>query len=636
MKIGHLIANHEFLSDVKEFGLGKFLSDPETGATESEYGDLIAPLSSEGNAAMAPLDGLLTTPEIADAFKRATLPDAMPDWLRIYFKANALIKAGKTIYSPMTQTRNLIGNVGFAMMQGHWRVGKAGKAWKTTWSVLANKSDTEAQAYYSRAAELQVVGQSVHGGEFRDILNDANAASDIESFAMDAEERRAHRFKSLAKIGAKKATELYSAGDDVWKLYAWENEKARYREARPDLSEKEIEEKTARIVTDTYPTYSLVPEGIKALRRWPFNGMFVSFPAEIYRTTYKTLTIAREEMKDPRTRAIGATRLAGTFAMATLTSALAAMSRWIWKVSREKDEMLREFKPPWQKNHTFLQFGNSKNPSVYGSLDLTYSDPHGTLKTPIKAFFRGDSLLDGIRDGIMEAASPFISWDLLAKTIGEAAFSVKSGRSDAVWKKGDDSDEMAVAIGKHAWDRLQPGIASQASKIIKGMIGYKEENGRTYNALTEALAVASGQRIEPLDIEHAIPYKLTEFKGSKSSSMRKLTSVLKSKGHVSSGQIVSAYQASEKRRLRAYEEGSKAVHAAKLLTEMGWPKMRAILSGSSITKADINALISRAAPPFKLSRQMRTAIRLANPEEFEARMESLYGAIQENSEKASQ
>ncbi|KKM77675.1 hypothetical protein LCGC14_1367670, partial [marine sediment metagenome] len=632
MKIGHIIANHEFLSEVKEFGLGKFLAEAGN-PIESEYGDLIAPLSSETNIAMAPLNGLLTTPEIAAAFKRETSPEGAPDWLRLYFKVNAAVKAGKTIYSPMTQTRNLIGNIGFAMMQGHWRVGMSKKAWKTTWAVLTKKTNAEIEAYYSRATELLVVGQSVHAGEFRDIMKDAWAASDIEEFVLAAEERRAHKFKSLIKMSTKKATELYQAGDDVWKLYAWENEKARYQKYRPDLSEKEIEELTAKIVTDTYPTYSLVPEGIRLLRRFPAIGMFVSFPSEVYRTTYKTLELAYKEMKDPRTRAIGATRLAGVFAMATVIEALSAFSMWWWGVSREEDEKLRKFRQPWQDQHTFVHYGNNKNASVYGSIDMTYSDPHGTLKSPIRAFWRGDSFLDGMLDGIKEAAAPFVSADLLIKTIKEAASGTVDGRAGAVWKRGDTGKEIAVGIAKHTWKKLQPGITSQAEKVVKGTIGYKEKNGRTYNALTEILAISTGQRMEPLDIEHAIPFKLGDFKQAKSSATRKLSRILQSKGYVSAGQIKSAYRTSEDRRQRAYKEGSEMVLDAKSLAELSWGELRTIMAGNDVTKADMNSLISGSPPPFKLSKQLVSAMRKANPKEFKDRMVAITKAIKEENSK---
>ena len=54
-----------------------------------------------------------------------------------------------------------------------------------------------------------------------------------------------------------------------------------------------IEEAAAFLLRETYPTYSKVPEFIKAIRKLPI-GNFVSFTSEILRTGFATSAIASD------------------------------------------------------------------------------------------------------------------------------------------------------------------------------------------------------------------------------------------------------------------------------------------------------------------------------------------------------
>ena len=150
------------------------------------------------------------------------------------------------------------------------------------------------------------------------------------------------KWQKAIQAGAKIPAKLYAAEDDVWKIYAFENEKARYRKAFPDMDEGELDKRVAQIIRDTYPTYSMIPRGVRKLRRFPLVGTFVSFPSEVMRTGYKTLGLAFSEMQDPATRSIGMQRLAGLALASTLTTGITFAYRWANKVSKEEDEARRE------------------------------------------------------------------------------------------------------------------------------------------------------------------------------------------------------------------------------------------------------------------------------------------------------
>ena len=82
------------------------------------------------------------------------------------------------------------------------------------------------------------------------------------------------------------------------------NPKNIYTNADKSIDEA-IEEMAAWSIRNTYPTYSMVPPVIQALRRFPL-GNFVAFPAEMWRTSYNALEIAMKEISssDPIIREI--------------------------------------------------------------------------------------------------------------------------------------------------------------------------------------------------------------------------------------------------------------------------------------------------------------------------------------------
>ena len=73
-----------------------------------------------------------------------------------------------------------------------------------------------------------------------------------------------------------------------------------------------VDEAAAWQIRNTYPTYSKVPEFVQNIRKLPF-GNFVSFPAEMIRTTTNILDIGMKEAmsSNPLLRQQGYRRLIG-------------------------------------------------------------------------------------------------------------------------------------------------------------------------------------------------------------------------------------------------------------------------------------------------------------------------------------
>uniref|UniRef100_A0A6M3KU73 Putative structural protein n=1 Tax=viral metagenome TaxID=1070528 RepID=A0A6M3KU73_9ZZZZ len=621
-KLGNLVAQHRFLTDLRQTGLqqGFFAEEP----TINQFGELKKQVAAEQSEVLYPLNGLHTTPEIYDALTERS--GEMPDWLRVYMLSNAIVKVGKTILSPMTHIRNAVANVGFAVQNGHWRVGKAGIAFKTVHSSLMKKANLEFEGYILRLVELGVLGEEVNANELRDYIRDFDKYNDFDDFAYDIENRRSKKTKRLTRKVLKALTTLYQLEDSFWKVYAFENEKARYRKAIPaisEMSDEQLEEKAAKIVRNTYPTYSLVPAGVKGLRRFPLVGTFVSFPAEVIRTTYHSLKLSMEEMSDPRLRKIGATRFAGNMIMLSGTTGLSYSTMLLAGVSPKDEDDMRHFVAPWQRNNQFLHFGRTEKGN-FRIIDLTYSDPHSILRKPFKAFMRGENLDDKIWDGLTEAAEPFLGMEILAQALIKAGVN----ENNSVRNPSDTIDKQAIDTTKYIWDNaFKPGAISSMERIAKGIGGEKSRSGLAYSPSVETVALISGQRLQDIDIAQSLTYKLKEFSARKGDADGIFSYVAKNRGSVSGDDIINAYRNSENARMDLYGEFSNVLSAARRL-QVSEEDMSSILTGSNVSKSDIYALYNGVYIPRQFSKEFYKSMYNANPDEYDVRVDALRSAVE--------
>jgi len=575
------------------------------------------------------LDGLYTTPEIKAAFKRAVEKQSMPEYLRMYLKLNSLIKISKTVWSQMTHIRNTIGGTGFAVAQGHWRVWKMIDAWKGMTVGLLNLPSKKWREYYLRAIELGLVQQDVHSGELRDNIRDASEADSAEDFIYGEEKRRAQKMRNAIRMGLKAAAAVYQAEDDMWKLYSWENEKTRLHKAKPELSEVEVEEEAARIVRNTHPTYSLVPEGVKQLRRFPVVGTFVSFPAEIIRTSCHTLMQIQKELADPKLQRIGAERLAGFSVAMTGTYAAATALRMLMGVTRDDDDDLRYFVPPWQRNSIFMHFGRQAA-GVFRYVDLGYSDPHSLLKETARAFYRGENFEEKALEATAALAEPFFGEEIFIKKLTEVQRN--STEAGTVYNEQDDFDQKTQDVLEHVWEGFEPGGVTSLRRVWMGITGKKTPTGRTYDPAIETIAMLAGQRVQDLDIGQSLAWRARDFRRDLAGANRILLDVIGRRGSVEEDEIINAYQRADGRRREIYKEMADTTAAA-IRLGVEDSKVHMILKDRGVRKDDIEAIFYGTYRPYPITKARLKAIYNASPEEFESRYSALMTAIEQVSEK---
>lgn len=550
-KQAHLLHNHLFLERAKRIGLDAgFFSEGEPA------GENTVKLAPEGSKVMEPLNGIYTTPEIKKAFGEIYSDRNLPAYLKLYMKLIGLSKYAKTVGSPVTHLGNIIGNGGFMIGNGHWRLGNGPKA------IKALRDDSpEGRAYYRRLIELGVAGDSVLGKEFKKTADDALGAKDpFEAVGVMTENSVARAVRK----GFSLATKAYGAEDLVAKVYAFENEKSRYAEAFPEWSQEQVEEHAAKIVRATYPTYSEVPKAVQALRRVPGIAPFVSFSSEVVRTRWNSFRLAFAELRDPRTRAIGATRLAGGLASLAVAAAVAAAARGLTGVSRDQDEAVRQFLPDWSKDSQLLHLGRREDGS-YRVIDIGRIDPHGYLTEPVVAAMRAKTAKEGVAEAADSLLKPFAAEDPATRQLLDAARNKKeTAGGGEVYNPQAPPLDRAKAVAKHVGKALVPG---GLEKLAEGNLPYSRE-------------------VKP---KEDLLRKARQFEEDKKNDEKLFRAVAAGKTPTDD-EIKRARQVSEERRRMTFEDMAELAKSAQLLG-LSRAEVMKVLKDGGLSAADAAAAL---------------------------------------------
>lgn len=506
-KLSYLVENNKFLEDIKESGLGIWLhSKPK--------GDFNIKIAADQSPTLAPLNGLYTTREIYDEFKKMKASQ-IPDWLRYWMTANSWTKYGKTILSPKTHVRNFTSNFMFQIANGRVDPSVGIKPFKVFVDYIRNKNNKEFREYYLNLVELGVVGESVRANEMKKNLNES------WMYQQDFEKHGDNIFSKHKLSKPLRWTErAYQVEDDIHKVYAFEIEKKRYKNVfekkYPDKPKEEInvmsDERAAEIVRSTMPTYSELPRLIEQLRRFPITGSFVSFPAEVLRTSYNTIDLATKEIINPETRNIGINRLIGLSSAVVLTGMLSLMSRIMIGMDADDEEEFKRFLPPWSRNSDIL-FIENKGDGLYTYVDLGFSDPHNYIKKPanaIQSISRGKNINEALLESAKELLDPFFGEEILLGRIQDIRSNKEKSSGRPVYNPVDSPGDRFLSMLEYLAKGVEPGGVSDAKRIAKAYRKKISDFGGTASPTDEILGVITGQKIQKLDIGSAYYWRSKE------------------------------------------------------------------------------------------------------------------------------
>lgn len=596
-KMSSLVHNHAFLTSMKataiELGLLHDKENLELDATKKIAGD--------NTEAYAPLNGLYTTKEFEQALKDAlgkTNPNAVYDAI---VAANGMVKFGKTVLSPTTAARNFMSSLFFTLSNGHFDWSQMSKSWEAKQVYFTDRGDESVKEYLMKLRKIGVIYDSPYASEMMDLLKDSRLSETLQ------------RGGTPLLDGAKKAIDFaqrfYSMGDDFYKIVGFENEKAMLMKHR-GMSENEAEKEAAERIRNTCPTYSMIGRGVNVLRRFPVVGSFVSFPAEIIRTSYHiTNYLAQDYKKYGLSDPIVRRKLIGYALAAGAIGGLSALSAAMFGVGDDEEESLRIMAPEWTKNSTIFWLPRDED-GKRQYIDLTFLDPYGYWKKPIMAAMRGKSVAAASSDAAQELLTPFFGLDIAFKAIGEATLNKKVG-GGAIYNESESTSAIAGSIADHLRKALQPGLATNVERFILASKGEYSKSGKQYRLSEEAAALV-GLRIGTFDPKSALYYQAMGYQDEKAQAAKILKDVATDINEVSQEELQAAFKQSLVARKKAFDDMQTVVDAGR---SAGLTKQQLIsaLRNSGVSVKDAMALANNRQPVFAPSNtMMKSAIKKAS------------------------
>ena len=524
---------------------------------------------------VAKFDTYFTLPEIANAIQGVKSNfDNLFD--NVFYSNIMKFKAGgqitKTIFSPMTQVRNVSTASFFPLASG-----------------LIGGRTSVSQAFRDTFEDIFKSGK-INEKIFDDFIDDSVTRGIIDqSIAVNEMKRLAERgVKGLLSIDdfmknptVKKFVDVYQGGDNVWKIYsdrfyqsalkqAFGDPKANpakvlnevkdwYRTvAKEDFIEissitgakktadEALKEVSAYLVTNTIPTYSKVPKIIQSIRDLPL-GNFIAFPAEILRTGSNLITIGARELTstNPYIRQMGARRLIGASAtFGGIGTVIGGTAQAITGVSDEMMQKARAFVPVYEKNATLIPVSSPDADGNFKYFNFSYSNPYDSLVRPINAvvnaFGRGElnqgsantivfnSLIGDAENpgALVEFFSPFISESIGVERITDVT--LRGGRTGTGKMIYRETDPLGVKISRsleHIIGGLNPGAFTSAVKVWDGASGRFTDYGSERNLRDELVALMAGIRVQEIKPMQSMPFIITSFGRDKRNIGAKFASV---------------------------------------------------------------------------------------------------------------
>lgn len=365
----------------------------------------------------------------------------------------------------------------------------------------------------------------------------------------------------------------------------------------PNASQSEVEETAAWIVRNTYPTYSMVPSGVRAFRRNIAVGSFTSFPAEVFRTMYHTISIALSEVRSPNAgiRKIGAERMAGIAVATTLVPAAVSASRFFVGVDKQQDQDLRHFVAPWQQNSSFIYLSKGED-STFDYVDISYTDPHSYARDAIMAALTGDGDWgEKLLLATLQATQPFLGEEILfGKMLDWRRNSTPSGRT--VFNPEDSLPDQATDIFAHFYDALEPGTLTSARRVARGARGETSPTGRVFNVEREIKAVLTGSRRQTTSVPQSLMFRARSTQTRIRNANSILTRTANRRGTVSEEELTADFWDSLRSREKVFAESHEMAQAA-IRLGMTQVQVERALRSENISRADARAIVEGTGPP---------------------------------------
>jgi hypothetical protein len=508
------------------------------------------------------IQGLYASLELANALKSSRGPlDKLIESsvYRHLLQFKVLTQMGKTVFSPQTQVRNVYSAGFFPFARGHIG-GKSSvsDSFKIVLEDIFPKGRISKEKLFDfveKEINLGTMDENIIASELGAIMND------IKGGAINTLDEMFEAFTKKPLI--RDATRLYAGGDSLWKIYGRQYVKSQLTDILPNAAkaleyaeymgakvgkinpitgakrtyDDILDQISAHEIRNVYPTYSKVPPAIQSIRKIPFVGNFVAFPAEIMRTATRIMDFNLRQMShpNPRIRQLGIKGAMGTtLAFGGVGAGVTALSQSLTGTSPEQwSAYQRSFAADWDRNANLVAFtGFDKGKAK--AFNFSYFSPYDFLQKPLNAVMQkaaeqnlspqdtDEFILNMMLapDGpIMEMLRPFLSQQLGLEALSDVqpAGILLGGRNGVtsegvrIYSQSDDVGDKIQKSFMHLMNAVEPGLVSTGQKFIKGATGDLTKGGQPVNLKDEITALLSGVRIINIDVLKSMEYKTGEF-----------------------------------------------------------------------------------------------------------------------------
>jgi hypothetical protein len=539
-----------------------------------------------------PLNGKYAERGVAEAIEESAMlardkgtVRQMYDSLILYPKATSQI--AKTILSPITHVRNFVSAGAFAgangLIPGLVSPTDMAAAMKDAYKALQIPGARMANDAYRELLRLGVVNSNVRLGDLQRLLQDVNFGE-----TLTAQKGLRGLMRPLSK--AKKWTEeMYTAEDDFWKITSYALERQRlsraYGKYGIKVNDELLNEEAASIVRNNIPNYDMVNDFIKGLRQLPF-GNFVSFPAEIMRTSTNILGRALKEINYQHTlddgrvvnplRDIGYKRLFGfgTTVVAVPYGTVEA-AKAIYDVTEDEMKAMRRFVPGWSQNSTLVPIRDTETGELK-YVDFSHANAYDTMIRPIntminsvgKGIDEGEIMKNvalGMFDATKETVSPFISESIWFE--GASDIFLRGGRTREgrrLWTEATPwGEKVSLTVG-HLVKTQMPGSIPALNRMGLAIREEVDEYGRTYE-FGDELAGIFGFRAVKVDPIRSMKFKIADFRTGINAARREFTAPLLRGGVVDPADVVDRFEIANEAAYKVQQDMFKDYYGARTL-----------------------------------------------------------------------
>lgn len=593
--------------------------------------------------------------------------NASQEALAVALQLKGLSQMSKTVLNPLSQVRNFLSNT--FVIGANGLLGRNMGVFESAEVLTSGLGSPEQYKLLKAMSEEGAIGQNIQLNELQQLLKEQT------EIGVSARLRQGGEAFKKSALGApvRFMQKTYQLGDDYWKVVGALGEKARYGAAlrKADLDIDALDDATQQalvnvgivprtssiagtdfgnllatdIVKQTMPTYSMVPEAIKSLRRIPVMGNFMAFPAEIIRTSGNVVNRSVKEMgitandlikagiKDPaqarilarQIRGIGAQRLTGYISMATVAPvAMRDAAHSVLDITPEEEQLLEENKPYWSVGNTMMYLTKPKDGKAEYA-DLSYMLPYDFMLAPARAALEvysrtgevsdstSEQIFNGAWAGFKKFAEPFASEAMATERLLDVT--IRQGKTQTGSKIYEPAEMWGDKFSKsmtHMVGAFMPGILDQLVTVKSGKfepgratraaVGLPSASGDPYIAAEEAGAMLTGIRPMKLNVSRSLGYDGGAYLANRTSASSIFTRVADD-NDVTEQDVLDAYvQANEARRRH---QGELKVQIDKAMAAgMSRGEVFQAFKQTGVTRKELRNILNNRFDPIKVSRSL--------------------------------